>query len=79
LEYRGIWNSISNNSLQGEDKKSKKKKNDPILPRILAAKNSIVVLINITISYVFSDLNCASNHKSSVEMFVFEGEKPRSS
>lgn len=28
-----------------------------------AAKNSIVVLINLIITYVFSHLNCGSSHK----------------
>lgn len=57
-----LWNFKSSNSLQGEDKNSKKK-NDPSL-LFIAAKNSIeMLIINIIISYVFSHLNCGSSPK----------------
>lgn len=51
--------------------KVKMKNKDPSL-LFTTAKNSIVVLINITICYIFS------SHKSTVEMSVFAQKKSRS-
>lgn len=58
-------------------KKSKKENGPTLLPRILDAKNSIVVLINIIISYVFLDLKCGSSHKRD-QLNCFWGEKTQS-